>query len=162
MNDTRIEALERRLQEMEDRLAIFQLLATYGPGVDSLAHETIEAMWTKDGTYEISDHFYNSAQAVRDMLDEERHRGWVNGGCGHVMSLPHLVIDGDTAVATGYARIYLTEDGKVKIQRLSATRWELVRTSVGWQVKRRTNIPLDGRAPARELLGRALQNKAKS
>ncbi len=161
MSDSRIEALERRLQDVEDRLAIYQLLATYGPAVDSLAHETIEAMWAVDGTYQISDSFYGSARAVSDMLDEPRHQGYVNAGCGHVMSLPHLTIEGDTAVATGYARIHLTEGDNIKIQRMSATRWELVRTAAGWQVKRRTNIPLDGRKTARELLARALEPKAK-
>lgn len=160
MSDSRIEALERRLQDVEDRLAIFQLLATYGPAVDSLSHETIERIWTENGSYQISDSFYASAREVSAMLDEPRHQGYVRAGCAHVMSLPHITISGDTAVATGYQRIHLTEDGNVKIQRLSATRWELVRTAVGWQVKRRTNIPLDGRETARELLGRALTQQA--
>lgn len=156
MNDTRIEALERRVQSLEDRLAIYQLLATYGPGVDSLSRDAIVGMWTQDGTYEIFDSRYDSAQAVGAMLNEDRHRGWVNAGCGHVMSLPHLVISGDTAVATGYARIYVNQGDHWRVERLSASRWELVRTPAGWKVKNRINRPLHGAAAARELLAREL------
>ena len=40
--------------------------------------------------------------------------------------------------------------------RVSANRWEFVRTDEGWKIRRRTLRPLDGTEPAREILGGAL------
>ena len=44
-----------------------------------------------------------------------------------------------------------------RIHRVGANRWELVRTSEGWKIQRRTLRPLDGTEPARELLRSALK-----
>ena len=43
------------------------------------------------------------------------------------------------------------------VHRLSANRWEFVRTEKGWKISRRTLRPLDGTAPARDILKRALE-----
>ena len=43
------------------------------------------------------------------------------------------------------------------VHRVSANRWEFVRTEEGWKISRRTLRPLDGTAPARDILKRALE-----
>ncbi len=149
--------IEQRLQMLEDRLAIYQLLATYGPGVDSLSQDVIAGMWAEDGVYEIVGLArYESGEAVGEMLNGEMHQRYVNTGCGHVISMPHVVIEGDTAIATGHATIYLRDGDHWRIERLSAARWEFVRTTSGWRVKHRTNQPLTGHPGARDQLGREL------
>jgi hypothetical protein len=42
------------------------------------------------------------------------------------------------------------------VHRVSANRWEFVRTDEGWKIKRRTLRPLNGAPSAREILGGAL------
>ena len=39
---------------------------------------------------------------------------------------------------------------------MTANRWELVRTSQGWKIKRRTLRPLDGSDGARQILRQAI------
>jgi hypothetical protein len=53
-------------------------------------------------------------------------------GSGHVSSMPHLVIDGNRAVATHHVTAYKQIDGKFPVIRLSASRRELARTAMGW------------------------------
>jgi hypothetical protein len=43
------------------------------------------------------------------------------------------------------------------VHRVSADRWEFVRTDEGWKIKRRTLRPLNGAPPEREILGGALE-----
>jgi len=43
------------------------------------------------------------------------------------------------------------------VHRVSANRWEFVRTDEGWKIRRRTLRPLDGTPPAREILSGALE-----
>lgn len=152
------EMLEVRVRAVEDRLAIFQLLATYGPGVDSMTGAAVAALWTEDGTYDAGGvEPFVGATAVGRVVDLDLHRDFVRNGCAHVMSLPHLVVDGDTAVATGYSTVFVKRGDRWVGERVSANRWEFVRTAVGWRVNRRVNRPLDGGSPPRELLGMAVR-----
>ncbi|MCY3824945.1 MAG: hypothetical protein OXG62_13885 [Nitrospinae bacterium] len=43
-----------------------------------------------------------------------------------------------------------------RIHRVLANRWELTRASGGWKIKSRKLRPLDGSAPARDILANAL------
>ncbi|MEO7405182.1 MAG: nuclear transport factor 2 family protein, partial [Burkholderiales bacterium] len=85
-------------------------------------------------------------------------------------SLPHITIDGDTAIVISYLQILAPHPTAAPIEvpnhgvstgfrvhRVGANRWELVRTRAGWRVKRRTLRPLDGSPPARDLLKTALK-----
>jgi hypothetical protein len=45
----------------------------------------------------------------------------------------------------------------VHAHRVSANRWEFVRTAQGWKIKSRTLRPLDGSPPARAILCGALE-----
>jgi len=79
-------------------------------------------------------------------------------------------ITGDTAFAISYLQILVPDrvgplfdvpnHGSSRgfhVHRVSANRWEFVRTDEGWKIKRRTLRPLDGTEPAREILGGALE-----
>jgi hypothetical protein len=52
MTDDRIAALERRVRALEDQLAIGQLIATYGPAVDSESAGAVGELWSADGVYD--------------------------------------------------------------------------------------------------------------
>ena len=43
-----------------------------------------------------------------------------------------------------------------RIHRMTANRWELVRTPQGWRIKHRTLRQLDGSEPARGILAQAI------
>ncbi|MDP3139983.1 MAG: nuclear transport factor 2 family protein [Burkholderiaceae bacterium] len=153
--ETRLAVLEQRLQEAEDRLAIYQLIASYGPAVDTLDGEAVSALWTEDGVYDTQSRPFRGQADISGIVNTAQHRSYVERGGGHVMSLPQITIDGDTAVAIGYSNVF-TRDGKHwRVERTSSNRWELVRTLLGWRVKHRLNRLLDGTEAHRDILARA-------
>lgn len=155
--EARLEALERHVRELEDRLAIYQLVATYGPGVDTCTKEVVAGLWTEDGTYSASGAgTFEGAAGVAALVDSPSHQGYVERGCGHVLSLPHVTVAGDRAVATGYSQVCVRDGDHWEVRRASANRWELVRTPEGWRVQNRSNHVLDGSEASRDLLRRGV------
>jgi len=175
--ETRLAALEAKVHELEDQVALYQLMSAYGPLVDSGDAEATAGLWTEDGVYDwgggpaptsngpapgtpmkegAAGAAYSQA-AIADMVRGPYHQEIIQGGAGHVIGLPHLRIDGDTAVGTSYSRLYRSEGENFRIWRVGANRWEFVRTPDGWRVKYRTNRVLNGDAEARELLRRGVE-----
>jgi hypothetical protein len=167
--DDRIEQLSARLGALEDQIALYQLMSLYGPLVDSGQAERTASLWTEDGVYDWGGGTPEPGAAVaqgpagaargRDalaaMVDGPYHRAIIDGGAAHVIGLPHITLDGDTAAAISYSRLYRRERDGFRVWRVAANLWEFVRTETGWQVARRTNRLLDGSDEARALLGRA-------
>jgi len=165
--EKRLAALETRLRDLEDQVAIYQLMSAYGPLVDSGDAEATAALWTLDGVYDwgggpkpaegtpmkegAAGAAYSQA-AIADMVRGPYHQEIIQGGAGHVIGLPHIVIDGDTAIATSYSRLYRRDGENFRVWRVVANCWEFVRTTEGWRVKQRINRVLNGDAEARELL----------
>lgn len=155
-DNQRIAALESRLRRVEDRMEIIQLIASYGPAVDSRSSEATAALWTGNGCYDYGGPPLVGAKAVGDLVNLETHLGYVARGCAHVLGVPMITLDGDRAVATGYSRVYVHHGGTWTVARTSANRWELVRTGAGWKVGNRVNRLLDGSSEARDLLSAGL------
>jgi ketosteroid isomerase-like protein len=145
--------LRTRLQAVEDRAAITQLVAAYGPAVDSGDAAAAAALWTEDGWYETDPTPLVGAQAISDMVDGPLHQGFISSGAGHLLGPVHIKINGDSAVAVGYSLLVRhSGDGTFTVFRCSANRWELSRTGQEWKVASRRNALLDGSASARDLL----------
>lgn len=143
--------LERRLRALEDRAEIAELIASYGPAVDSGAGDAVAALWSPEGTYQF-DETVLDADGIRSLVDYDTHVGYMRRGCGHILSAPRIVLDGDSAVAVTHSAVLVREGERWVAERVSANRWELTRTDEGWRVQRRRNSLLDGSAIARELL----------
>src|SRR5215831_7898042 len=153
MTDDRIAALERRVRALDDQLAIGQLIATYGPAVDSESAEAVGELWSADGVYDPGGVTpYTGRAAVAGLVYGERHQGYLEAGCAHVLSAPRVSVEGDVAVAVNHSRVYLKDGPHWRLERVSANRWELERIDGTWQVIRRTNRLLDGTPEARRLL----------
>jgi ketosteroid isomerase-like protein len=145
--------LRARLRALEDRAAITQLIAAYGPAVDSGDAAAAAALWTDDGWYETDPAPLIGAQAIADMVNGPLHQEIIGRGSGHVLGPVAITIDGDSAVAVGYSLLVRHDgDGTFSVFRCSANRWELTRTGQEWKVVSRRNVLLDGRASARDLL----------
>jgi hypothetical protein len=169
--EKRLAVLEGRVNALEDQVALYQLMSAYGPLVDSGDAEATAALWTEDGVYDWgggptpaegapvkegpAGAAYSQA-AIADMVRGPYHQEIINTGAGHVIGLPHLKVDGDTAVGTSYSRLYRRDGDNFRTWRVGANRWEFVRTPDGWRVKQRINRVLNGDAEARELLRRGV------
>ena len=68
-------ALEIRLRAVEDLHAISQLVASYGPAVDSGSAEAAGALWADDGVFDVVPWFELQGPAgVADMVDIDGHQ----------------------------------------------------------------------------------------
>lgn len=149
--DERLAELEARLTAAEDRLAIANLIASYGPAVDRRDGSAARELWSADGEYVIGDDTV-VGDAIADIVDLPGHISYVTAGCGHILSPAQIDLHGDRAIATNYSMVVMHEGARWVIDRLSANRWELERTADGWQVSVRANRTITGVAEARELL----------
>ena len=163
--------LEDRIRAIEDRLEIYNLIASHPPSADTGADYYSRAIYVDDGEIDLAaGKGARGNQAIAALVKEPGHQKAINEGLAHFASLPHITIDGDTASVVSYLQILAPHPNGAPIEvpnhgvstgfrvhRVGANRWELVRTSAGWRIKRRTLRPLDGSPPARELLKTALK-----
>jgi hypothetical protein len=148
-----VAALEERVRELEDRLAIYDLIATYGPVVDSGSDDAVARVFREDAVYDSDPSPMDGRPAISAMVRGDGHQGLIHSGAAHVMALPVVRVDGDRAVATGYSRVYRADgQGGFEVWRVSANRWELERGSDGWRAVHRVNRLLDGRDESRRML----------
>ena len=168
--DVRHRTLDERLREIEDRLEIYNLIASHPPSADTGADYFTRAVYAEDGSIDLGGGkgaVGNEAAAA--IMKTPEHQAAIAGGLAHFAGLPRIDIDGDTAVVTSYLQILTPDHGHepvavpghgssrgFRIHRVGANRWELVRTPQGWKIKRRSLRPLDGSEPAREILRQAL------
>jgi uncharacterized protein (TIGR02246 family) len=144
---TTVAALARRVERLEDELAIHRLLVRYGLGVDDGDADRAAATFTEDGVYDVDVGRMEGREAVRAMVRGDRHREMV-GACAHQIGPAVVTIDGpDRARAVGYSRVYLATRAGTHVYRVSMNRWELVKERGEWLVATRTTRLL-GRADA--------------
>jgi hypothetical protein len=154
---TELEATVRELvlhvRALEDELAIFKVLAFYGPAVDSGSSAEVAELWTEDGVYDAQIGSWSGQSAIAGMVAGPGHQGLIKGGAAHVMGgVPYIAIEGDQATATVHYLLHRREGDHFQVWRATATRWELIRTADGWKVTRRTNRLLDGSEDVREFI----------
>jgi ketosteroid isomerase-like protein len=148
--------LEERIRLLEDLFAIHRLVNSWGPAVDTGDGSAAAALWAEDGVLESDLSHLVGPEAVAAMVESDGQQSLIREGCAHVQAFPLVTIDGDTATATGYSRVYRFTDGAHEIWRISANRWEFRRTPLGWRITRRINHVIDGGPEARELLNGGL------
>ena len=160
MNDTdelraAVERLAGKVRALEDQVEIMQLVAQYGPAVDSGSGAAAAALWTEDGVFDAVPHLkMRGRDDIAGMVYGAGHQSLLGGGCGHVLTVPHIVVDGDEATGRSYAlQVRWDADaGRYRVFRVSANTWRWVRTPQGWRITERINAPLDGTDGHRELL----------
>jgi len=150
-----VEALADRVRQLEDQVEIMQLVAQYGPAVDSGSAEAAAALWTDDGSFDAVPHLHMRGRPdIEAMVSGPGHQSLIQGGCGHVLTVPHIVIDGDDATGRSYAlNIRWDADAdRFWVARVSANTWHWERTPQGWRVSERVNANLDGTPEHRQML----------
>lgn len=151
-----VQSLEHRVRQLEDTLAIYRIVASYGPAVDSGSAEAAAALWAERGTYDLGIRFLDGADAIATMVRGDHHQALIDGGAAHALGPPVVTITGDTAVATGYSNVFRPTTDGFEVWRTAANRWELSRIDERWQVTSRTTRLIDGSEDARGLLRRGV------
>ena len=152
---TAVESLQARVRQLEDVVEITQLVAQYGPDVDSGSADATAALWTEDGTFDaVGAIEMRGREEIAGMVRSDGHQSLIRNGCGHVLTSPHVVVRGDEASGRSYAlNIRWDADAdRFWVARVSANTWRWVRTSDGWRIAERVNANLDGTPAHREML----------
>ena len=159
--------IEQRIRLIEDRLEIYNLIAGHPPSADTGAGGYTRSVWTEDGSFDRGDEFAKpvGGAAIGAVSASPEHRRAIEQGIAHFAGLPYVRIDGDSAFAISYLQILVPDrvgplfdvpnHGATRgfhVHRVSANRWDFVRTAEGWRIKSRKLRPLDGSEPAREIL----------
>ncbi|WP_274911091.1 nuclear transport factor 2 family protein [Streptomyces sp. WZ-12] len=168
MNDSK--SLDDRLRVIEDRLAIYNLLASHPLSADTGEPDFIESIYTETVVFDRGAGLSGAhgRDAMVDLVESAAHHTAIAGGLAHFGNLPLVELHGDTAVATSYIAL-ITPDGKgqerelanhgtstgFRIHRLVANRWSLVREDGRWSIAARTVLPMDGSGPALEMVRQA-------
>ncbi len=156
MEDLRqqLDDLSRRVQALEDELAIHRVIVRYGLAVDIGDAEGAASTFTEDTVYDVDVGVMRGRDGVRQMVRSERHQNMV-GHCAHQIGPAVVEIHGDRAVVTGYSRVYLHDHGAIQVYRVSLNHWQLERRNGQWQIAHRTTRLL-GHAEARGVFETAL------
>ena len=167
-------SLELRLSLIEDKLAIYNLIASHPLSADTGYGPFFPDVYTEDAVF---DRGVAAPGAVgRDRLvalvESDAHQEALDGGLAHFGNLPYVDLQGDEAWVTSYlmlvrfdsqaAEAELPNHGLSRghrIFRVLANQWHVVRTPDGWRIKSRKLFPMDGSEPARELLHAAVSKK---
>ncbi len=164
------DSFEDRLRAVEDKLAIYHLIASHPPAADTGTDRYYRDAFAADGEVDLGGgKGARGNEAIAAIVKTPEHQAAIAGGLCHFAGLPRVEVDGDNAVATSYLQI-ITPDRQAaprelsghgastgfRIHRVGANRWELKRGKNGWKVTRRTLRPLDGNDEARDLLRRAI------
>jgi hypothetical protein len=167
------QSIEQRLRAVEDRLEIYNLIASHPPSADTGAEAYAAAVYAEDGVFDRGADLSSWAgnKAIGANLQSPGHQAAIAGGLAHFTGLPYVEIDSDTAVVISYLQILTPKKSGEAIEvsnhgasrgyhihRVVTNRWDLVRSSSGWKIKRRTSRLVDGSEPSREILRGALSS----
>jgi hypothetical protein len=159
-----------RVTATEDRLEILNLLAGSAFSSDVASEAYWKKMFTQDAVFDRGQGRQDKGQAeILKIVNDPTQKEASKAGMTHLAMLPHITLKGDSAVATGYLLIVMpdTAASHVKlagkgvspgfsIYQVTINRWELVRTTEGWKVSKRTVRPLSS-DDSHNILGSAIE-----
>ena len=99
--------IEDRIRAIEDRLEIYNLIASHPPSADTGAQSYIQSIFLDDAVLDLGGaKRADRQQAISRHRDSgPTHQQAIKGGLAHFAGLPHVTIDGDRAVVTSYLQI---------------------------------------------------------
>ena len=101
------ESLEARLRDIEDRLEIYNLIASHPPSADTGADYYTRAIFTEDGVFDRGESldYTLGGEAIAAITQRPEHQQAIQGGLAHFAGLPHIELDGDSAWVTSYLQL---------------------------------------------------------
>jgi len=164
--------LESRLRTVEDKLAIYELIASHPPSADTGAADYTIGVYEKDGVFDRGPQLDGAqgADAIAAFIQRPEHAEAIRGGLAHFTGLPLVDLRGDSAIVTSYLMIvHLDHQGEprelpnhgtsmgYRIHRAVVNRWELNRHDGRWMIAKRTLLPVDGSEAHQALLRSGLR-----
>src|SRR6516165_1552323 len=112
-------SLEERVRAIEDRLEIYNVIASHPPSADTGGNAHIAASWVEDGEFDRGETLTSARgrDAIARQVLSPDHQAAIARGLAHFTGLPHVAISGDTALVTSYLQIVVpqTEGNAVEV-----------------------------------------------
>lgn len=173
MADDNSSVVEQRLRIIEDKLAIYELIAAHPPSADTGLAEYTASVYRQDAVFYRGEGLDGATgvEAIAAFILRPAHEEAIQGGLAHFAGLPLIDLRGDTAIVTSYLQLLqLDKQGErremanhgfstgYRIHRVVVNRWELERHAGSWKIRSRTLLPVDGSEAPRQLLARGLSD----
>src|SRR5262249_54857675 len=86
-----------RLGAIEDRLEIYNLIASHPPSADTTGKDHITASWVEDGVFDRGENLSSprGRDSIANQVLSADHQAAIERGLAHFTSLPHVAIEGD-------------------------------------------------------------------
>ena len=153
MTDTTqvLAGLAQRVRVLEDERAIHRTLVRYGFAVDSNDADALVTLYTDDSVIEIDGTpLFHGSDGARALVNSPAHQA-ILPNCAHMIGPLSIEVDGDHAVAVGYACVVVRDGDTLQIWREGCNRWELERRADEWQIARRQSFAV-GTPGAQDIL----------
>ena len=99
-------AIEDRIRAIEDRLEIYNLIASHPPSADTGADYYTRAVYVEDGELDLGrGKAVAGNETIAAITRRPEHQAAIAGGLAHFAGLPYIELDGDRAVVTSYLQI---------------------------------------------------------
>src|SRR5260370_17398070 len=104
-------SLEDRIRAIEDRLEIYNLIASHPASADTAGNDHIAASWVEDGVFDRGENLSSprGRESIANQVLSLDHQAAIERGLAHFTSLPHVEIEGDAATATSYLQILVPQ-----------------------------------------------------
>jgi len=137
MADTQIEALARRVEVLEDELAIRDTLARYCLAADSGDATAVAALFGENCAVDIDGAvFMKGRQQVQASVESAAHQSMLPRSA-HITGPFLIKRHGNKAVATGYMTLFMKAETPTPA-RQSLGQWELEKQDGQWLIVKRT------------------------
>jgi hypothetical protein len=168
-------SLEDRIRAIEDRLEIYNLIASHPPSADTAGKDHIAASWVEDGVFDRGENLSSprGRDSIANQVRSADHQAAIERGLAHYTSLPHVAIEGDTATVTSYLQILVpqTQGDPVdipnhgsskgfRVHRMTANRWELGARRRAGRSNAARCVNSTARSPRGKFCGRRLRGRA--
>src|SRR5580692_5781947 len=80
-------SLEQRIREIEDRLEIYNIIASHPPGADTGSDDWIRTYWVEDGVMDLGGKANEGREAISTGVKHPEHQAAIAGGICHFAGL---------------------------------------------------------------------------
>src|SRR5687768_6742331 len=131
-------SIEARLQELEDRQAIHDLLMNYGRTIDTRNFEAFARLFTDDAEYGGGKLQFKGPAAIRERLETSLKARPMPGRDWHFLMNETVTLNGDEATAVSLGAFFVRGEGnKLESNSIAIYTDHLVRQDGVWKFKRR-------------------------
>ncbi len=138
------QSLEARIQRIDDRMAIEQLLMEYGRAVDNRDFASFAALFTDDGEWKGAQGSYHGPKQIQESMEKMFTAAAADipkGKNFHLLTNVIIDLHGDHATASSKFIFYKTNGAKPEAEVAGRYEDRLVRIGGSWRFQQRLALP---------------------